>query len=108
MTRACVLLLATALGTMEAHQRRVVEMGDTFALKVAEQVSIRGTTLLVGFERVLSDSRCPEGVQCVTAGDVSLSLVGQYLLARSARLVRYAVQQRVQNSRWNPHNGLRD
>jgi len=43
-------------------------------LKVAEQVALRGTTLVVGFERVLSDSRCPEGVQCVTTGDVVLSV----------------------------------
>jgi hypothetical protein len=28
-------------------------------------------------------------------------------LARFARLVRYAVPQRVQNSRWCPHNGLK-
>jgi hypothetical protein len=74
MARGCALLIAIAPGTMEAHQRRVVEMGGPFTLKVAEQVALRGTTLVVGFERVLSDSRCPEGVQCVTAGDVVVSL----------------------------------
>src|SRR2546425_11212567 len=30
----------------------------------------------------------------------------QHLLARFARLARYAVAQRVQNSRFGPHNGL--
>src|SRR5688572_5677956 len=34
-------------------------------------------------------------------------LVSQCLLARSARLVRYAVPYRERNSRWGPHNGLR-
>src|SRR5438128_376693 len=31
----------------------------------------------------------------------------QHLLARFARLARYAVAQRVQNSRFGPHNGLK-
>ena len=74
MARGCALLIAIAPFTMEAHQRRVVDLGSPFTLKVAEQVALRGTTLVIGFERVLSDSRCPEGVQCITAGDVAVSL----------------------------------
>ena len=74
MARACVLLIAMAPGAIDAHQRRVVEVGDSFTLKMGEQAAVRGTTLVVGFGRVLSDSRCPEGVQCVTAGDVVVSL----------------------------------
>ena len=74
MARGCALLIAIAPVTMEAHQRREVDPGSPFTLKVAEQVALRGTTLVIGFERILSDSRCPEGVQCITAGDVAVSL----------------------------------
>src|SRR2546425_8804904 len=35
-----------------------------------------------------------------------LGWLDQHLLARFARLARYAVAQRVQNSRFGPHNGL--
>jgi hypothetical protein len=34
-----------------------------------------------------------------------LGWLDQHLLARFARLARYAVAQRVQNSRFGPHNG---
>src|SRR5438128_8066087 len=36
-----------------------------------------------------------------------LGWLDQHLLARFARLARYAVAQRVQNSRFGPHNGLK-
>ena len=37
-----------------------------------KSVSIRGTDLVVLFERVLNDSRCPSDAQCVTAGDATV------------------------------------
>jgi hypothetical protein len=69
-----VIVILIAMGTLDAQQRRVVEIGAPFTLKAAEEAEVRGTTLVVGFERVLSDSRCPEGVQCISAGDVAVSL----------------------------------
>ncbi len=45
--------------------------GKGFSLKMGEYGQTRDATLRVGFERVMADSRCPKGEQCVWAGDAS-------------------------------------
>lgn len=46
-----------------------VDLGETFVLAPGEQAHPAGTLLTIRFAAVISDSRCPADVVCVTAGD---------------------------------------
>lgn len=48
--------------------------GQEFTLRTAESVRITGTDLLVTFDRVTEDSRCPTNVNCVWAGNAVVRL----------------------------------
>jgi hypothetical protein len=43
-----------------------------FTLKSGASASIDVEKLQIGFDRVLSDSRCPRGAQCIVAGEAVL------------------------------------
>ncbi len=45
-----------------------------FALRAGETARIEGSDLAIRFDDVPSDSRCPVDVQCITAGDATVSL----------------------------------
>jgi len=47
-------------------------LGQDFAIAVGASASISNTDLVVHFDRVANDSRCPSDVQCVTAGDATV------------------------------------
>jgi hypothetical protein len=59
-----------------------VAVGDTFTLRPGEIAQISGTQLQVAFRRVENDSRCPQDVTCVWAGDALVQL--EVALARTA------------------------
>jgi hypothetical protein len=44
-------------------------LGETFTLRPGGVAVVRGEDLQVGFDRVLSDSRCPQGAQCIVKGE---------------------------------------
>ena len=46
--------------------------GHTFTIKVGEVVLVRETHVIIFFEGVLEDSRCPTGVQCPWAGNAAV------------------------------------
>ena len=49
-------------------------LNQDFDLKVGQTVSVQGTRLKVGFQMVAEDSRCPEDVTCVWAGNAKVVL----------------------------------
>jgi hypothetical protein len=49
-------------------------MGQPFTLRPGQSRQLAEPPLVLGFERVLSDSRCPRGEQCVWAGEAVLRL----------------------------------
>ena len=51
-----------------------VALNQEFEIKVGERVSIKEEGLKVSFASVAEDSRCPEGVQCIWAGNVKIVL----------------------------------
>jgi hypothetical protein len=51
-----------------------VEPYGEFLLEVGNAAQVSGTGLRVQFERVLSDSRCPEGALCIRAGDAEVAV----------------------------------
>jgi hypothetical protein len=56
-------------------QIRTASNGDTVRLAVGESVRLGTSGTVVGFERVLSDSRCRPDVQCVWEGSVRVRLM---------------------------------
>ena len=44
------------------------KLGKEFSLSIGESVAIKGENLKVTFLKVLEDSRCPKGVQCIWEG----------------------------------------
>jgi hypothetical protein len=58
-----------------------VKLNQSFTLKVSASESIEGENAQIGFDSVLSDSRCPKGAQCIVAGDATIRV----WLARSSQ-----------------------
>jgi hypothetical protein len=70
------LLLAASLLTFSACDgdgatapSRNVKLGETFDLRASESAAVADELLVVTFDRVSSDSRCPLGVLCIRAGE---------------------------------------
>jgi hypothetical protein len=61
-----VALCAFALAAAADEKSRG---GGGVEIKVGQERKVGGTDLRIAFERVAEDSRCPEGVQCVWAGN---------------------------------------
>lgn len=54
---------------------REAAFGQVFQLRIGEMIGIAGEDLVVTFLQVLSDNRCPPGVQCVVAGNARISVL---------------------------------
>jgi len=48
-----------------------VQLGEKFTLSIGESASISGEDLEVYFKEVVGDSRCPQGVTCIWAGEAT-------------------------------------
>ena len=49
-------------------------LGQEFEVRVGQRVTIEGERLRVTFDHVAEDSRCPEGVNCIWAGNAKVVL----------------------------------
>ena len=52
-----------------------VEPLREFVLQVGHAAEVSGTGLVVQFDRVLSDSRCPADAICIQAGDAEVAVI---------------------------------
>jgi hypothetical protein len=70
-----MLVMVAACSSHAAVEPQVnAVMGDTFQLRVGQQVSLDNDALRISFEAVAEDSRCPAQVTCVWAGNGRVSL----------------------------------
>ncbi len=69
---AVAALALVACGTSVTAETATFSAGLPFTLKAGEQAHWADQNLRVGFDGVLSDSRCPKGEQCVWAGDATV------------------------------------
>ena len=53
---------------------RTVPRGQAFSIVVGDSVGITGEAVTVTFNQVVSDSRCPSGVQCIQAGNATIAV----------------------------------
>jgi hypothetical protein len=83
-------LLLAACARMPLAAAQSVPLGQTFPLKVGQSITVEADGLEVVFERVVSDSRCPRGVQCIRAGEATISVA-----AEKAPAARAAIELRT-------------
>jgi len=72
--RQAALLTAMALASaacsaVDAGRPVEITLERPFTLAVGGAAVLASPAVRVGFDRVLSDSRCPQGEQCIVAGD---------------------------------------
>jgi hypothetical protein len=105
MTRSLVIALAAltacahedTLGTNDdVRTQRDVVMDQEFTMAVGDMVRVEGTHVLVFFDAVTEDSRCPTGVQCPWEGDAAV------LLELSADNAEFAPQPRTLHTALEP------
>jgi len=53
---------------------RSVALGATFSAAVGETVVVAGEGLSVTYSALVSDNRCPPGVQCIVAGNAAIAV----------------------------------
>lgn len=71
---ATILPFLFILTSALAPPARDAALDQEFDIRVGQWVTIEGERLRVTFNRVAEDSRCPEGVQCVWAGNAKVVL----------------------------------
>ena len=54
------------------------DLGESFTLAIGESIGISGEDMTIKFVEVTSDSRCPEGAQCIVAGEARIKLTITY------------------------------
>ncbi len=70
---AFVATLASVLGCVAGlSEPESAACEKSFSLRVGESARIEAEALLVGFEDVPADSRCPKGEQCIREGDATV------------------------------------
>ncbi len=53
---------------------RTASLGATFSISVGESVGITGEGLTVTYTQLVTDNRCPSGVQCIVAGNATIAV----------------------------------
>ena len=82
MSRSALRIVCTvvlALAAMSCRKPVAAQLGQPVVLPIHRAVSFRKSDLDLYFRRVVSDSRCPVGAQCITAGDAVVTLEGRIL-----------------------------
>ncbi len=70
MMRLLSLLILLAIAcSHDSSAKRSAKLGEEFDLRIGETAAITGEHLSVGFSSVTEDSRCPQGVDCIWAGN---------------------------------------
>ena len=69
-----IFLISSLTSWSCAAERITASLGQEFTLPVGETADIEGESLSIKFVEVISDSRCPAGVQCVWAGEAQCRL----------------------------------
>jgi hypothetical protein len=69
-----IFMTAIAPVTKSARDDRSVPLNQEFEIKIGDNVWIQNELLRIDFQRVADDSRCPQGVTCVWAGNAKIVL----------------------------------
>lgn len=69
-----LLLIACKSEELNLNKDGLVGLGDTIVLKTGQTAAIQSEHLTISFNKVVSDSRCPEGAMCFWAGEAVCEL----------------------------------
>lgn len=83
---AAALLLAVSACDSATSPSRSARLGEAFELRPGEAAAIADELLVVTFEGVSSDSRCPSNVVCIRAGEGVVELALRRLPSTTGRL----------------------
>jgi hypothetical protein len=67
-------LVALVLACKGEGTVKAMQLGEAFRLKIDESAKLSADELAITFKAVTNDSRCPQGAQCVTAGEAEVVL----------------------------------
>jgi hypothetical protein len=70
----CLALVALVFACKGEGTVETMQLGEAFRLKIAESGRLSADELMITFKAVTNDSRCPQGTQCVTAGEAEVVL----------------------------------
>ena len=73
MKKAILFLLLTVV--FGSFQIVYAQTNQQLELKINEQKTVENTKLTIKFVSVLEDSRCPEGVNCIQAGNAKVQII---------------------------------
>ncbi len=79
-----LLLLMVAGACHEIAGSNGTELGERFPIKYGQQILIKDENLVVRLDSVAEDSRCPEGMMCVWAGNARVVLTVIHALDHTA------------------------
>ena len=68
------MLVSLTLGGCAAAHQIKASPGQEFTLAAGQSAAITGENMTIQFVSVTSDSRCPQGVTCIWAGEVSCTV----------------------------------
>ena len=80
------LLTTTVVAAQPLGSVKDAALDQEFEIKIGQQVSIKKEGLKITFSYVAEDSRCPEGVTCVWAGNGKVVLSVSQARRRSATM----------------------
>lgn len=72
LAKIVTFLVCTACSLAPPAQPASVGPSQPFSLRVGESARTHDGALVIGFEGVPADSRCPKGERCVWAGDATV------------------------------------
>lgn len=82
-----LLLVAGCINTFRTGPVPGTDANQEIRLAVTETVTLDEDNFAITFARVLDDSRCPSGTQCVSAGNAEVGLILQER-GEATRMVR--------------------
>jgi hypothetical protein len=74
----CLALVGLVFACTRDGAVKGMQLGEALTLKIAESGKLASDDLTITFKAVTSDSRCPQGVQCVTAGEADVVLAVEH------------------------------
>jgi hypothetical protein len=104
---AMMLAMCATVGLVACGARKpntlAVPVDARFTLAPGEMTTITGTEVVVRFDRVVEDSRCPTGVACIQAGD---GVIGITVTQRGGTTGSYQLHTAPNGARSAVHGGV--
>ncbi|HKR02660.1 MAG TPA: hypothetical protein VJT09_18420 [Pyrinomonadaceae bacterium] len=69
-----LVLTSTLIPATPAVKVKRVALDQEFEIRVGEDARVGDEGLMISFSRVAEDSRCPQGVECIWAGNARVAL----------------------------------